>query len=120
MLEYYETYIVVLVGGVLIGVYLGRLYYRKSLRSVALEKVIEFSMIQKSLQSLQSFSKEFNELVSNIIEVGKELEEQLDDSKNIEYLYNESFKSENEKNTTVKAENQNVENEESEDPDKKE
>lgn len=96
MLEPYETYIVVLILGVFVGAYLARLYYRKSIRSVALEKVIEFSMIQNSLQDLHSFSEQFNELVSNIIEAGRDLEEQLNDSKNIEYLYRENFKKENE------------------------
>ena len=106
MLEYYETYIVVLIAGILIGVYLARLYYRRSIRSVALEKVIEFSMIQKSLQSLQSYSNEFNELVTNIVEVGRDLEEQINDSKNIEYLYRENFKKENAKNnSTIKEDN---------------
>jgi uncharacterized membrane-anchored protein YhcB (DUF1043 family) len=111
MLEYYETYIVVLIAGILIGAYLARLYYRKSIRSVALEKVIEFSMIQNSLQNLQSFSEQFNELISNIVEVGRELEEQLNDSKNIEYLYRENFKKENENNESkLKEEKDNSDN----------
>jgi hypothetical protein len=92
MIEIIETHIVMTIIGVILGVFATRFYYERTVQNVALGRIIEFSMITKSIQDLGQLSTSLNEIIQGMIRCGEELDEQLRFSHDIEKSYQNNFK----------------------------
>jgi len=92
MIEVIETHIVMMIIGVILGVFATRFYYERTVKNVALGRIIEFSMITKSIQDLGQLSTNLNEIIQGMIRCGEELDEQLRFSHDIEKSYENNFK----------------------------
>ena len=91
MIEVIETHIVMMIIGVILGVFATRFYYERTVKNVALGRIIEFSMITKSIQDLGQLSTSLNEIIQGMIRCGEELDEQLRFSHDIEKSYENNF-----------------------------
>ena len=95
MLESIESYLVVLICGLILGAYISRLYYNRYIKSASLGKLIEFSLIGQPLDRLRERSGELNELMGRMMEIGLELQERLKESQDLEHIYSDNFKTTN-------------------------
>jgi hypothetical protein len=95
MLESIESYLVVLICGLVLGAYLSRIYYNRYIRSASLGKLIEFSLIGQPLDRLRERSSELNDLVRRMMDLGVELQERLKESQDLEHIYSDNFKTSN-------------------------
>lgn len=68
----------------IIGAYLTRLYYQRTVRDVSLGKIIEVSLIDTKIKELESQIKVLNNTILNLKEIGEALEEQVINSQDIE------------------------------------
>lgn len=99
MINSIESYLVVLICGFIIGVYVSKLYYNRYIVSASLGKLIEFSLIGQPLDRLRKQSRELNELMGHMMDIGLELQERLKESKDMENIYSDNFKTTNSKIT---------------------
>lgn len=95
MLDSIESYLVVMIGGFILGAYISRLFYNRYILTASLGKLIEFSLIGQPLDKLRKQSKELNEIMGRMAEIGQELQERLKESKDMENIYSENFKTPN-------------------------
>lgn len=91
MIEVIETHIVMMIIGVILGVFVTRFYYERTVQNVALGRIIEFSMITKSIQDLGQHATTLNEIIQGMIRCSEELDEQLRFSHDIEKSYQNNF-----------------------------
>lgn len=91
MLDFQESYLIVGVLGIIIGIFATHRYYRNTVRNASLGKIIEVSLIEKKINDLESEINILNETVERLREIGEALEEEVKHSKDIETFYKEQF-----------------------------
>jgi hypothetical protein len=92
MIEVIETHIVMTIIGFIVGVFTTKYYYERTVKNVALGRIIEFSMITKSIQNLNQLSSSLHEVIQGMNRCSEELDEQLRFSNDIEKSYQNNFK----------------------------
>ena len=83
--------------GFLIGFYITRLYYQRTVRDASLGKIIEVSLIEKKINELEAQISILNNTVSSLKEIGESLEEQVRNSYDIEKSFRGKFETRNKK-----------------------
>ena len=91
MIEVIETHIVMTIIGFIVGVFTTKYYYERTVKNVALGRIIEFSMITKSIQNLNQLSSSLHEVIQGMNRCSEELDEQLRFSNDIEKSYQNNF-----------------------------
>jgi hypothetical protein len=91
MLDIIETYVVVGFFGLLIGFYVTRRYYQRTVRDVSLGKIIEVSFIENKIGELESQIVILNDALSSLKEISEALEEEVKNSHDIERTFCSKF-----------------------------
>ena len=100
MLENIELYLTVGFFGALIGIFIARRYFRRTILDATLGKIIEVSLIEKDIKNLESQIQILNNTIISLKEIGESLEEQVRNSQDIERSY--SDKLDNKDKTEIK------------------
>jgi hypothetical protein len=70
--------------GLILGVFLTRLYYQRLVRNVTLGQVIEYSIIQNNIQEIDRLSEILNSTLSDMRIQAESLRERILESQDIE------------------------------------
>ena len=84
VLEIIETHILIGSAGLILGVFLTRLYYQRLVRNVTLGQVIEYSIIQNNIQEIARLSELLNTTLSDMKVQADSLRERILESQDIE------------------------------------
>lgn len=84
VLEILETHILIGSAGLILGIFLTRLYYQRLVRNVTLGQVIEYSIIQNNIQEISRLSEILNSTLSDMSAQADSLRERILESQDIE------------------------------------